>query len=132
MPYMKDTDETRKIRREAALVANTLTTDHKPKKHGGYNYYKDDKLTICLDTCVANLDIYLSDGTQVFDASYGADMVSCFHRGRWQAYLSKVALRAAQEDSQRRGVRQAEERRQREASFCPIDDAALFPEEVPA
>ena len=77
---------------QAAAVANRMTTRRAEKKHGGYNLYEDDRISVCLDTYAPNIHIKIPAGengewTVVFGKSCHTRTPYTFRPGLWMEYL---------------------------------------------
>ncbi len=116
---------------QAIKVANLLTTRHTTKKHGGYNIYQDERISITLDTYVPNLDIRIigenGKPVTVFGTPYHSlSKPNIFRPGRWTQHLEglyRKALEVEREQDTRKEQEKAENLKRR---YGPVDDAKIF------
>ena len=123
------------VHAQASKVANLLTTGHAPKKHGGYNLYRDEKIVIALDTYVPNMEIQIvsNDGKgrpiTVFSAAYHSlGHPTIFRPGHWMDRLEQLHRRALEVEEERRAQRERNEAEDLELRYAPVDDAPIFTE----
>lgn len=86
-----------KIHAKIVKVCECLQTAYRSKKHGGYSIYEDDRVYLCLDTYVPNvdMDVKLPNGRKerVFSRSY-CGYQTTYHTGKWEIYLDSLYERA--------------------------------------
>ena len=115
------------VARMAADIASYLTTRTSTKKHGGYNYYEDDRIHISLDTYVPNITVTITPCVTVFSAAYhNWASPDAFRPGAWIEYVATLAEQAASVKRKRREEHERQEREHQMVHFAPVDDAALF------
>ena len=115
------------VARMAVDIANYLTTRTSTKKHGGYNYYEDDRIHISLDTYVPNITVTITPGVTVFSAAYHNWAIpDTFRPGAWIDHVAALAEQAALVKRKRREEQERQEREHQIVHFAPVDDAALF------
>ena len=113
----------------AVLLCQYMTNRYESKKHGGYKYYEDDKISIALDTYVPNLDIYVftpnGKRNRVLAKTNNGDIMK-YNPGKWEGYIlsfGDVALASKEAYDKAREKREREKYAQRFSKVSKdIDD----------
>ena len=127
MAYIKPTEQTRKIHQQIVFVCKYLRTLYTSKKHGGYNIYADDKIYLCTDTYVPNVDcsVVLPDGAKenVFSSPYSSSP-SIYHSGAWEVYLEELFENARKEKEKLDIVEEKQDQAKQKEIEHPASSAA--------
>lgn len=79
------------------LLCDYMKTKYVSKKHGGYNIFEDDKVRLCLDTYVWNIDVYVKkpngEEVLVLSRSY-AGYNQVYHPGKWEDHIMNLRDKA--------------------------------------
>ena len=115
-----------------SFIAQNLRTRHEGKKHGGYDIYEDDKVSIWYDTYFPNVSVYLMDEakTCVYSRS-GHGIVSIHRPGAWEAYCESLMPRAKAAGAEKASIIAAKNKREHDAAFGGVNDSALFSRKEP-
>jgi hypothetical protein len=115
-------EDDRRLLDAIATICTHLTTEHRPKAHGGYDVYKDERICIRLDTYVPNIDVTWR-GTQVLVRSYNGSL-QVNRPGCWTDYIKDVIWpMAAWAEREEREAQEAERAREWKRDFSPIGAA---------
>ena len=114
----------------ASSVANHLTTHTARKSHGGWKYYRDDRIDISLDTYVPNINVKIMlDGEwqEVYSAGYhNHDRPNRYKPGKWTQYLEELAATAGEARQAKENQQAKRDQEDQERRYGAIDDGATF------
>jgi len=123
----EEKEKTDKIHSMICTICDYLTTDYKSKKHGGYNYYTDNKITMNQDTYVSNVECFVKlpndKQEEVFSCDYKGYSVT-YHPGKWYNYLLNLYSKALVAKTKKIEEQELKEKEEEDKKRAPCTEEA--------